>query len=168
MKKTINLDFYRLKKFFNLFSEKHCNNYLKIGSNINIRGKISGQNNKIIIGDARLDSKLKIYINGNNNAIKISNSLKIKDLQINIGNHIPVNNVVVEIGENLSCEKDVTFLMYENDANLIIGNNCMFSKNINIRCGEVPHLIFSLEDGKYIGKSDGVFIGNHVWIGEKV
>lgn len=44
----------------------------------------------------------------------------------------------------------------------------MFSNTITIRCGELPHLIFSLEDSRYIGNSEGVFIGNHVWIGEYV
>lgn len=44
----------------------------------------------------------------------------------------------------------------------------MFSRNITIRCGDSPHLIFDRTTGRYLDVSDGVFIGNHVWVGENV
>lgn len=42
----------------------------------------------------------------------------------------------------------------------------MFSTNITVRCGESPHLLFDKVTGEFLDKSDGVVIGNHVWIGE--
>ncbi|MUH71375.1 acyltransferase [Psychrosphaera haliotis] len=57
--------------------------------------------------------------------------------------------------------------MLPNDGNqLLIGENCMFSNNVIIRGGEYPHLIFDLESGEYLDKSDGIEIGNRVWVGE--
>lgn len=43
----------------------------------------------------------------------------------------------------------------------------MFSNNVVVRCGESPHLLFDRTTGRYLDTSDGVFIGNHVWIGER-
>lgn len=38
----------------------------------------------------------------------------------------------------------------------------MFSRQIVVRTGESPHLIFDADTEEYLDKSDGVFIGDHV------
>lgn len=97
----------------------------------------------------------------------IEQPIQIRGLKIVIGSHVLANNTNLTIGKNLSTESNVSFLLYDTNNKLVIGEDCMFSNSITIRCGELPHLIFSLEDSKYIGFSKGVFIGNHVWIGEQ-
>lgn len=143
------------------------NNIVETGNNVELTADIVGDNNKVIIEDSTYKTSLKLYIRGNNNNIKISSPLQIKDLKVVIGSILsPANNTTLSIGKNLSTESNVTFFLYDTNNKLIIGEDCMFSNTITIRCGELPHLIFSLETSKYIGFSEGVFIGNHVWVGE--
>lgn len=143
------------------------NNIIETGINIDLTSDIVGNNNIIKINDALRQSNLKIYIRGNNNRITIDSPIQIKDLKIVIGSHVLAHNTNLTIGKNLSTEPNVAFFLYDTNNKLFIGENCMFSNTITIRCGELPHLIFSLDDSKYIGFSEGVFIGNHVWIGER-
>lgn len=143
------------------------NNIVETGNNVELTADIVGDNNKVIIEDSTYKTSLKLYIRGNNNNIKISSPLQIKDLKVVIGSiSSPANNTTLSIGKNLSTESNVTFFLYDTNNKLIIGDNCMFSNTITVRCGELPHLIFSLDDSSYIGFSEGVFIGDNVWIGE--
>lgn len=142
------------------------NNIINIGNNVELISDIVGDNNEIVIKDALKKSNIKLYLRGNNNKITIDSPIQLKDLKIVIGSTVLANNTNITIGKNLSTETNVTFFLYDTNNKLIIGEDCMFSNTITIRCGELPHLIFSLETSKYIGFSEGVFIGNHVWVGE--
>jgi len=52
----------------------------------------------------------------------------------------------------------------ENNSKLTIGEDCMFSKNIEVRTGD-SHSIIDLETGQRINPAKDVHIGNHVWVG---
>jgi len=129
---------------------------------------INGQNNTVEIGECQLPSRLKITIKGNFNSVRIRSILCVKDLTINVGTHVAANRTELDIGTNISM-KTANFILMHNSGNVCrIGDNCLFSNSITIRCGESPHLLFDKETGEYIDISEGVFIGNHVWVGEKV
>jgi len=49
-----------------------------------------------------------------------------------------------------------------------VGKDCMFSADILIRTGEVPHLIFNRDTGEYLDTNSHIRIGNHCWVGEGV
>jgi acetyltransferase-like isoleucine patch superfamily enzyme len=144
------------------------NNSCTIGVNISISGFIKGNNNKILIEDSIRLSHLELKINGDNNYVCIQSPLSIKGLSIRIGNHVSANQVKLEIAKGFSIEDGGRFLLYNSGNNLIIGENCMFSNSVTIRCGDSPHLLFDKETGEYLDISEGVFIGNHVWVGECV
>jgi acetyltransferase-like isoleucine patch superfamily enzyme len=129
---------------------------------------INGKNNVIDIGECKNPSKIRIAINGDNNRLNIESILLIAEIGINIGNHVLANKTVLEIGKNISMGAQNSILLYNSGNICKIGNDCMFSSGITIRCGESPHLIFDKDTGAYLDQSDGVFIGNHVWVGEKV
>jgi len=84
-----------------------------------------------------------------------------------VGTHVPANRTSLEIGRNISMERFNYILLHNSGNRCVIGDDCMFSNEVTIRGGESPHLLFDRNTGEYIDISDGIFIGNHVWIGEK-
>lgn len=76
-------------------------------------------------------------------------------------------NEKLTIGRNFSCVAcNINFGM-ESDLEVNIGNDCMFSKNIDIRPAD-SHIIYDLENKKIINKPSKINIGNHVWVGFSV
>lgn len=90
---------------------------------------------------------------------------RCKRLFIDIGNTASCNNITIEIGENLTCV-DTNIMAYKDNVPIKIGKDCLFSKNVTIRSGELPHRIFDCETHEDLDNSKGIEIGNHVWIGE--
>lgn len=123
---------------------------------------IRGVGNKIIIepGLTRLydthiaifASNAKIYIGTDCNFHGVS--LYIEDGgEINIGKHVTISgNTNIAVIEKRS---------------VAIGNDCLFSANIQIRVGD-SHSILDSQTGKRINPSKDVLIGNHVWVGNSV
>ncbi|WP_147373544.1 acyltransferase [Gemmobacter lutimaris] len=141
-------------------------NLVEVGSNVEVNGSINGNGNIITIKDAPLGSSLRIIINGNNNKITIGQNSRCRNLDVRIGNHVHAYETLLSIGDDFSCEHDCKFVLYNSGNKLEIGNDCMFSNSIIVRCGESPHLIFDNITGEYLDVSEGVKVGNHVWIGE--
>lgn len=141
-------------------------NSINIGENVVLRGYVRGNNNKITISPAIRNSIISLSLNGNNNEINIGRMMHARNLEVAIGCHVPAHKVQLEIGDNFSVEVNSRFLLYTSGSALKIGQDCMLSSNVTIRCGESPHLIFNNETGEYLDVSGSVIIGNHVWIGE--
>ncbi len=143
------------------------NNSFAFGSNVTLSGSVKGDNNIVVIGNARVQSTINMQIYGDNNTVLISASYQIKALNIVFGSHIKANHALLKVGKQFSIEPGCTFLLYNTENKLFIGDDCLFSSGITIRCGEAPHLIFDSETGDYLDISEGVSIGDHVWIGER-
>lgn len=154
--------------FKNIFSKlfKKNSNIIKIDKGINKILNINGKNNLIDItcGKNHHPKNIRIHINGDNNKVIIKNMVSAC-LFIEIGNVAPCNNVIVEILDRFVCAQAAIWA-YQSNTPIKIGKNCLFSKDIVIRSGELPHRIFDSNTLEDLDKSDGVFIGNHVWIGE--
>lgn len=144
------------------------NNNINIGNNISVSGVINGANNNVFIDGTNAKSSINININGDRNIIKISNPARIKSLSISCGNTIKANNTQLIIGNRVAIEPGAKILLYDSNNTCHIGDNCLMATNLTIRCGESPHLIFDKLSGEVLDYSEGVFIGNHVWIGENV
>jgi acetyltransferase-like isoleucine patch superfamily enzyme len=141
------------------------NNTIEILGSSKVNGEIKGNNNIVKIGES-LKLDLSLNISGSNNRVIIGRKFVAKRLTITVGNHNPANNVTVEIGEDCSTEADCRFYVYNSGNTLKIGNECMFSNSIVLRTGESPHLIFDDITGDYLDTSGHVEIGDHCWIGE--
>ena len=96
-----------------------------------------GSNNQIIIGDNCIFNNLSIWIEDNENVVKIGQNTRIHGTT------------------GLACIEGTT---------IDIGEDCMFSSNINFRTGD-SHSVLNL-DGERINYSRNIHIGNHVWIGQ--
>ena len=159
-----------MRNILRFFSNKSKgkNNLIEIGKKIDLKYKIFGNNNKIFIEDGSnygKNFKIKAIINGSGNKIIIKTPYNIKRLYIAIGNQEPVNDSLIFIDEYTSMVQ-VNILVFQHNSQLYIGKDCMFSQNIQIRTGELPHLIFNCETGEYLDKNSCIKIGNHVWVGE--
>jgi len=142
------------------------NNEISICENIDVNGQVNGDRNIIVLSGNINSSSIRIDINGNNNTIIMEKIFSINKLHIVCGSHVKAHKTNLKIGRNFSVGQNGKFLLYTSGNVLTIGKNCMFSSSITIRCGECPHLVFDLESGEYLDESKGVFIGDHVWVGE--
>lgn len=150
------------------FQQRGSGNRVSVGANVELLGYVNGDNNQIEIRDTAGASKLHLFINGDNNRVFIDRDSEIKGLGICCGNHIRAHNTVIQIGPEFTIEAGGRFFLYNSGNRLTIGRECMFSSSITLRCGESPHLIFDSESGAYLDISEGVDVGNHVWVGEGV
>jgi len=142
------------------------NNEIIVGKNVQLSGKVTGNNNRIIFAGAHQPSRVNVNVTGDNNLVVFVGMLVARGLEIAIGSHIPAHRTVLNVEKEFSIEPNGRFLLYTSGGALRIGRNCMFSSNVTVRCGESPHLLFDLETGAFLDQSKGVDIGDHVWIGE--
>ena len=105
------------------------------------QGQIYGSNNKIIFGKHTSDWHGNIFIG-------------LPDM--------PVDSCSVIIGDN-STSNGVVIRICEDNTNVNIGSDCMFSSEIIIWASDT-HTVTDL-DGKIINIGKYVNIGNHVWVG---
>jgi acetyltransferase-like isoleucine patch superfamily enzyme len=142
-------------------------NDVSIGKNVSLTGSIKGENNVIIIESSGQPSRVNLNVRGSGNLVHIKRPGRIHSMQISIGTHVPSHEARLTIEPGFSSEPNLTVLMPNSGSILRIDRSCMFSRDIQIRCGESPHLIFD-SDGKYLDVSEGVLIGKHCWVGEQV
>lgn len=119
---------------------------------------IKGVNNTLEIGvKARLFNCHFTFI-GNNCKIIIG------------GNHTIISNVhfwcqddnsTIIIGDDFTMESG--HIAATEGKSINIGNDCMFSNDIEIRNGD-SHSIIRLNDNKRVNYAENVYIGNHVWL----
>lgn len=162
-----------IKKIIGVLKRKNekingTGNVVDIDKKINYSIKVDGNNNfvKVTSKVTVEPQNLRINIKGNNNKIVIKN-LRTANLNIDMGNFIGVDNAEIEILDNFVCVQ-VNILAFQNNTTIKIGSDCLFSKGVCIRSGEMPHAIYDKNTFENLDKSDGVYIGNHVWIGENV
>lgn len=116
--------------------------------------KISGKN-EIYLGKNTIIKEANIGIKGENNKIIFEDNCSLRGVIVRFN----ANNSILKIGNGTTTE-GVTIVM--GDGNIIIRENCMFSKNIEIRNTDSHKIIF--KDGK-INKNRDIKIGNNVWVG---
>lgn len=132
-----------------------------------IRLRIKGDNNQIIIGDDCSLKNVVISIYGNNNVVTIGNNIQTHGLTVEIGFmwHNKANNTNLSIG-NKTTINGATIIMLEDDSQVKIGENCMFACDVELWATDT-HSITDLEDN-LINYGGNIQIGNNVWIGKDV
>lgn len=142
-------------------------NAVSIGDNIKCAGFIKGNGNTVVIETANAPSSLFLNIEGNDNVVSIRAPHKISDLRISIGSHVAANDTELSIGRMFSSEPGCVFVLGNSRNKLLIGEGCMFSNGITMRCGDAPHLIFDMNTGDYLDRPRALTIGDEVWAGER-
>lgn len=129
--------------------------------------KLRGNNNTVIIGKPYNLEDVIIHIIGDNNKVIIEKSEHyIRHTAIWMNARQALRNRTVHIKKNCSIES-TTIQVTPNNANLVIGEGCMFSFRVNIFTGD-GHQINDKTTGEILTKNSSVEIGDHVWIGHDV
>ena len=124
----------------------------------NVKFHIIGHNNKIIIGRKARLNYCKITVLGNNCSIIIGGG------NTNISNtsfFSQDNNCQIIIGNNFTMESG--HLASTEGSCITIGDDCMFSNDIEIRNGDSHSIIKAYTDER-INWAKNINIGNHVWL----
>lgn len=129
---------------------------------LSVRIKNNGKNNVIKISPKAYLRKVKIKIYGDNNYIEINNGTYLHNVYIRIG--FPdcyADNTSLKIGENTTFNS-ADIQLGEDNSLIHIGNDCMFSFNVELCCSDTHAVLNNNEEISNIGKS--IIIGNHCWI----
>lgn len=118
-----------------------------------------GINNIIAIDECSEIHKPEIFIRGNGNKLIIGKNCIVGP---RCSFRMEGDNITIEIGDRTTFTRDVQLCAQENESNIWVGEDVMFSNTIIVRTSD-SHPIYN-EEGKRINPPANVKIGNHVWI----
>lgn len=119
--------------------------------------RVSGRNNKLIIGEGSRINQANIVIKGENNIVIIEEKCDLNLLNITMEN----KNALISIGTGTTCGK--THIVSLEPYDIIIGKNCMISYDVEIRNTD-SHKMLDNESKNWINKGKAVNIADNVWI----
>lgn len=193
VKNNYSKTFTQIKNIINILKKRNNEIYLDTNSYETIQQDLKAKHlatNKIFLIDSKGIKHEVSYINGltvnwlSENAEIVIGANPIpnfNDCEINCGENAKVfigsssykiNGLVVDIqGKNCQFRVGDDFStisakarLVESDTTINIGNDCMFSCNIEIRTCD-SHSIYDIKTKNLINKPRSINIGNHVWIG---
>ena len=124
--------------------------------------KEKGGKNNINISPKAYLRKVRIKIYGQNNTLIIEDNAYLHNVYIRVGfPDCHINNCIIKIGNNTSFNS-ADIQLGESESSLIIGNDCMFSFNVEITCTDT-HSIFDNENN-LLNTGKEIIIGSHVWV----
>lgn len=118
----------------------YCKNGKKVRQNLvkfGLNLSVFGVDNEIIIDESAIFSNAHLVIRGNNNVFSVAKG---------------------------STANNTQFHLYGNNKHMTIGEDCMFSYDVEIWNGD-GHAIFQNGETKPCNVSKDLTIGNHVWFG---
>lgn len=139
----------------------------------------SDENGNKIIGVAKNAKNVRVYFNGKNCTLKINPGLTLFNNTVirfdadngllEFGRSCVYGGIIrigldcsVVIGEQLRVTENC-YLSTAEKTQILIGNDCMFAQNNQIRTDD-SHPIFSIENDKRVNESQSIKIGDHVWL----
>lgn len=126
-----------------------------------VKFKIIGNNNIIQLGELSKLIRTTIIIIGNNNSIEIGNNNSIYNSEFWTEDNFNVIHLYNKIRVN-GCHFAAT-----EGKSIIVGSDCLFSKEIDIRTGD-SHSVIIAGTKSRINPARSVIIEQHVWIGKRV
>lgn len=136
----------------------------KIIGNINLdnsKVKFTGSNNILYINDEITLVNSSIDFRGDNSLVYLCKTAEKITVDIKL-----YNNSTIYFGKNIWINKGVKIVISE-QTNLFLGNNCMIAPECCIRSAD-PHIIYDINTKKRINQSKSIFIGDNVWIAQRV
>lgn len=127
----------------------------------NIRFDVQGRGHVLELGAWTTVDDFRLILRGNNHHIVLGDDVHIRSGVL----YIEDDGAVLEIGRGSTFE-GVAIGMVEPGARISIGEDCMFSYDIDLRCSD-SHAIYDGATRERINPSAPVVIGNHVWVGTR-
>ncbi|WP_433833723.1 acyltransferase [Flavobacterium anhuiense] len=155
----LKMKFYHLKNKYRKQIIGKNNLIINDGVLLNVRYDIIGNNNRIEIMSKSLLSNLTIYMRGDNHKLKIDEECIVKGGEIWFEDSF----CEINIGKKTTIES-AHFAVTEIQSSIFVGEDCMFSNEIELRTGD-SHAIIDLIKNVKINKAQNIIVGNHVWIG---
>lgn len=128
---------------------------------LKVRFDVVGDNNLIEIGKSSVLSNMAIFIRGNNHIFKIAENCHYRGGSV----WFEDNNCQILIGHKTTIES-AHLAVTEPNSKIVIGEDCMFSGEIEFRTGD-SHSIIDNETKKRINMAQNIEVSNHVWIGTR-
>jgi acetyltransferase-like isoleucine patch superfamily enzyme len=123
---------------------------------------IRGEGNKVVVEQGTRLTDCTIYIRGTGHTLHIGRESHFKNSEF----WFEDEKGKIHIGQQTTCE-GVHVAVTEPESFIQIGDDCMLSHHIDIRCGD-SHSIIDLKTERRINYAKPVKIGNHCWIGAHV
>lgn len=120
--------------------------------------KLSGRGNRLSVLGTGKFRRCKINVKGNNNLIEIADGTNISFSHLEIIG----DNCLIRIDEGTDIGG--AYLSAKGEATrLTIGENCMFSRNINVMTYD-GHPIYDADSNEVLNSPSNITIGNRVWV----
>ena len=141
----------------------------------------SGSDNRIEADSAQLE-RCRIHFRGSQNVLIFLPGASVKDCQIEvigdrhrllIGENVVLTqsilwfedqDCVISIGKGTTMQRNGHIAVTEPGRKIEIGENCMFSFDVDIRNGD-SHSILDAVSGKRVNWAKNIRIAEHVWLG---
>ena len=121
--------------------------------------EIWGSNNQIIIGADCHFNNVTFHIEGDNHRIQIGNKVRF-----NVAGSIwfEDHNGELNVGDESTFE-NVHLAVTEPYSTLTIGQDCMFSYDIDVRTGD-SHSVIAETENRRTNYAENISFGDHVWV----
>jgi acetyltransferase-like isoleucine patch superfamily enzyme len=120
---------------------------------------IIGDRNRIIVGEGCVLTNVRFRLRGSDHLIEIGRNCRVS----RAGSFwLEDYHCEVLIGQNTTMV-DVSISLGEPHSKALIGAECMFASDIEIRTSDA-HSVIDTASGERINLAEDVTIGNHVWI----
>ena len=126
---------------------------------VSVQVDIIGDRNQIMVGEGSVLNNLKIRIRGSDHRIELGRNCRISREGVF---WIEDDHCLLSIGSNTTMV-DVSIAVTEPGSKVVIGEECMFANDIDIRVGD-SHSVLDATTGERINFAENVEIGRHVWI----
>ncbi len=124
---------------------------------------ITGERNRISIGAGSVIHNLKFHIRGSDHFIAIGPNCRVSRGGLF---WLEDQGCTLQIGQNTTLV-DVHIAVTEPGSKVLIGEECMFANDIDIRTGD-SHSILEAATGERINYAEDVVIADHVWVASHV
>jgi acetyltransferase-like isoleucine patch superfamily enzyme len=125
----------------------------------NVELDIVGDRNRIIIGEGSILHNLKIRIRGSDHLIELGRNCRVSRGGVF---WIEDDHCLLSIGTDTTMV-EVSIAVTEPGSKVVIGEECMFANDIDIRVGD-SHSILDAASRERINFAEDIMIGRHVWI----